>query len=71
MTTVKTTLATDVAIITADGVTRQKDVPVEVLQRRGHVFVTFGWATRERVTVMLTEAERIAFIEALGGVAKR
>jgi hypothetical protein len=35
--------------------------------RRGKTYVTLGWANAERVAVTLTEGERIALIEALGG----
>ena len=64
-----TTLATQVVSHRPTGVTRLHDVPVVVEQSRGKTFVTLGSTKDYGVTVILTEAERIALVEALGGLA--
>jgi len=65
----RTALATQVVSHRPTGVTRLRDVPVVVDHSRGKTFVVLGSTRDHGVTIILTEAERIAFIEALGGKA--
>jgi hypothetical protein len=63
-----TTLATVVTIHRIDGFTRLCDVPVNIERRGKYTDIEFDNVTNEiAVTVRLTEGERIAFIESLGG----
>ncbi len=62
----KTTLVTEVAVHQMDGSLRRRDVPVRIEQHGTHHTVEFT-TTDLGVTVRLTNGERIALIEALGG----
>ena len=65
-----TTLVTQVTIHRIDGVTRMRDVPTDITRRGRHTDIEFTHLRDEvGVTVRLTEAERIALIEGLGGKA--
>lgn len=68
MTTATATLVTEVAVHQMDGSIRRRDVPVRIEQRGTHHTMEFT-TTDLGVTVRLTNGERIALIEALGGKA--
>jgi hypothetical protein len=61
-----TTLVTELTIHRPTGVTRVRDVPVRVEQRRSYTDLELTLPTLA-VTIRLSGAERIALIEALGG----
>ena len=65
------TLVTMLETYRATGVSRATDVPVQVSRRpRGKTIVHIGFiGFGNDVVLTLTEAERIALIEALGGQA--
>lgn len=65
-----TTLVTKVKVTDEKGTFDRRDVFVEVVPARlRHTAITFVLSPASRVEVLLTEGERIAFIEALGGHA--
>ena len=64
-----TTLATEVVSHRPTGVTRLHDVPVRVETVRNRTHIILGSTIDHGVTIKLTEGERIALIEALGGTA--
>lgn len=67
MSKVRRTLASELNINTEDSSTRTRDVVVQVTVRhRGGVTITVNDGD---AVITLNEAERIAFIEALGGKA--
>jgi hypothetical protein len=64
----KSTLVTGVTVHQPDAVVHRNDVPVRIEQHGTHHMMEF--TTRDLgVTVRLTDGERIALIEALGGTA--
>ena len=68
-TTTPTTLVSEVRTVTDDGVSRMHDVPTRIIRSR-YTTIEFAYiAGHFGVFVRLTEGERIALIEALGGHA--
>lgn len=70
------TLVTKVTVRHPRGVTNRNDVPTLVGYTHRGTYITFGASIgkaqvepEQSVTVTLSEGERIAFIEALGGIA--
>jgi 3-dehydroquinate synthase class II len=64
------TLVTEVHITDADGSIRMSDVGTRVERTPRRTRVVFGYARGTVVAVTVNEAERIALIEALGGVVR-
>ena len=66
----RTTLVSEVHLTRPDGATRMHDVGVRVdTTTRNRTVVRIGFARSYPVVVTLSEGERIALIEALGGHA--
>jgi hypothetical protein len=70
MTYPRKTLATEVVLHRPNGVVRYRSVPLTVAAgHRDRYTLTVGSWSDERVELTLTNGERIALIEALGGRA--